>query len=271
VDCFAVVTERYLVVVDTFGSPQEAQQMMGLLKTDLVGRQLLVINTHQHYDHAWGNGVFAEGGPYPAPIIGHQKSLELLLTRGQEATDYLAQKQSDPRFASVQIVAPSLGFSQGLTIHGGDLSLELIPAPGHSPDQIVVWIPQIKTLLAADALEYPFPYAENPQDLPLLLQTLRRLKKLGAATLLPCHGGIHGPELVQQNLEYFASLNAACQQALSNNQEPSTLLPYESVMEWMNLKASQFSDIYRDFHQRNLQAATKLMQRGGSLPLVRSP
>ena len=241
VDCFAVITKRYVVVIDTFGTPQEALQMMKMLEPELPGRQLLVINTHQHYDHAWGNAIF-DDGQYPAPILAHQKSLELLHTKAAEAHTYLASKQAEnPRFAQAKIVAPTLGFSERFTIHGGSLTLELIPAPGHCEDQVVVWIPEIKTLLAADALEFPFPYAANPADLPVLLNTMRELKTLGARVILPCHGGIHGPKLIEQNLEYFAHLK-------------TEQTSFEDAVLRLGLQPETVSDFYREFHRRNLEA-----------------
>lgn len=260
VDCFAVLTRRYAVVVDTFGTPEEAAQMMALIQNDLENRQLLVVNTHQHYDHAWGNAVFAEGGAYPAPILAHKKGLGA----ARASSAKLATKQAqEARFSNVKIVEPNLTFSERFQIQGGDLTLELIPAPGHSEDQVVAWIPEIKLLLAADALEFPFPYTANPTDLPVLLGTMRSLKTLGATTILPCHGGMHGPELIERNLEYFSTLER--QISHTKTQLPDDWaqredlpelagLPFEKVVAEIGLKPEQVSDFYRDFHLRNIRA-----------------
>src|SRR5579883_246649 len=79
VDCFAVVTLRYLVFVDTMATPELAWEMVQAVQPLLKHRQLLVINTHADYDHCWGNSVFAApGGPFPAPIIGHERMLQRL-------------------------------------------------------------------------------------------------------------------------------------------------------------------------------------------------
>jgi glyoxylase-like metal-dependent hydrolase (beta-lactamase superfamily II) len=241
VDCFAVATERYMVVIDTFGTPEEALQMMEMLESKLQGRQLLVINTHQHYDHAWGNAIFEPYGRYPAPILAHQKSMDEL----PAARRKLEQKQTDPRFSNVKIIAPTLTFSQRFTIQGGDLTLELIPAPGHCEDQVVIWIPEIKTLLAADALEFPFPYAANLADLPVMLQTMRELKVLGVEVILPCHGGIHGPDLIDKNLEYFTRIKLE-------------QLSFEDAVCWLRLQPENVSDLYRRFHKSNLEAVQLL-------------
>src|SRR6478736_3004262 len=72
VDTCVVVTERYLVLVDTGANPEGAVAIMERLADVGAGRQLLVLNTHADWDHYWGNSVFS--GPdvrYPAPILAH--------------------------------------------------------------------------------------------------------------------------------------------------------------------------------------------------------
>ena len=72
VDTFVVVTERWLVIVDTHSTPALALQLAEQCVGPGDAGRLLVVNTHADYDHAWGNQVFS--GPearYPAPIIGH--------------------------------------------------------------------------------------------------------------------------------------------------------------------------------------------------------
>jgi glyoxylase-like metal-dependent hydrolase (beta-lactamase superfamily II) len=71
VDCFVVITDRYAVVIDTFSTPEDAAQMMELVRPELENRQLLVVNTHQHYDHVWGNSLFAAGKEFAAPILAN--------------------------------------------------------------------------------------------------------------------------------------------------------------------------------------------------------
>ncbi len=257
VDCFAIVTRRYLVVIDTFGTPEEAAQMMALLEGDLADHQLLVLNTHTHYDHAWGNAIFAEDGKYPAPILASQKSLETL---PQSQIKLASSKTQNSRFANVRIVPPTLTFSERFTVYGGDLTLELIPAPGHASDQVVVWIPEIKVLLAADALEFPFPAVNNPADLPAQFQTMHQLKDLGAEVVLPCHGGIFGPELIDINLEYFTRLEAQAKalESLPDNWQTRPDLPdlvnrsYPTVATELGIP--ELSDFYRGFHLKNLRA-----------------
>src|SRR5689334_20482302 len=70
VDAYAIITERYVVLGDTLLCPEDMAQVMQEIQDALAGRQLLVINSHADWDHAWGNGYFT--GAHTAPIIAHQ-------------------------------------------------------------------------------------------------------------------------------------------------------------------------------------------------------
>lgn len=182
--------------------------MMALLRPALAERQLLVVNTHDHYDHAWGNAIFAPDREYSAPIIAQALSRDpqRRLNRARQ----LEQKQaSEPeRFSGTSLFFPTLTFTHGFVIDGGDLTLHLLPAPGHAEDQVVVWIPELRFLLAADALEFPFPLLSESAQLPVLLGSIRQLQGLEPLLVLSCHGGQHGPELMDWNLAYYARLQA---------------------------------------------------------------
>ena len=273
VDCFVVITERFAVVIDTFSTPEDAAQMMELVRPQLESstrprRQLLVVNTHQHYDHVWGNSLFAAGTEFAAPILASELSREI--ARAQ--TGKLLEKQAEEtRFAGLQLLEPNLYFRGEFLIDGGDLSLRLIPAPGHTPDQIVVWIPELSILLAADALEFPFPYVANPADLPVMLETMRDLQALNPKIILPCHGGVHDASLIDRNLAYFAALKTNVQKAIpkltSDWRELENLsdqidFSFEDALKSLGLEPESVNEIYQEFHQVNLVATVEGLNLG---------
>jgi len=217
VDTWIVVTQRFVVLVDTMDGPESAAALLDLARPHLSGRQLLVVNTHAHWDHVWGNQVFA--GPqalHPAPIIA-TRACAAQLASGEAATTLAEMQGKDPAgFAAVRLTPPTVLFDGALRIEGGDLTLELLPAPGHADDQVVVWIPEIATLLAADAVELPFPFAESATALPVIRATLTTLAALDAGTALYCHAPeTAGPDLIQANLAYFQTLEERCRAALA--------------------------------------------------------
>lgn len=245
-DTFAIVTERFMVLVDTQMTPQNCQTILGILRSELATRGLLVVNSHQHDDHVWGNAAL----PVGTPIIALEASLSL--ANDPRFQSSLEQKRlEDTRFADVRIVAPNQTFAERFVIHGGDLTLELLPAPGHCADQLVVWIPEIRTLLATDAAEHPLPYAGDPRDLETLRATLRRLQNLEPDVVLPCHGATSDAGLLTRNLAYFSELE--------RHVMAGETWSFEDAMRWMNLEPDQVAGFYRRFHAINGQAMSALV------------
>lgn len=218
VDTFIVVTERYVVLVDTVINPATARTMVDYARSYRTdGRQLLVVNTHADYDHAWGNQIFA--GPqaeFPAPIIATRLCAEQF--QHPDAAAFLQQRQTqEPAiFGEVRLTPPTLLFDERLFIDGGDLMLLLFATPGHTPDHLAIYIPEIETLLAADGAELPFPLARTVAGLPLMRQSLVQMAALNPQTVLYCHAPVTiGPQLLQDNIAYFDELEAHCRAALA--------------------------------------------------------
>src|SRR5215213_7839947 len=126
VDTFIVVSERYVVLIDTLINWRTAEALLEIAREHLSGRQLLVVDTHADWDHAWGNHVFA--GPNAllrAPIIASRVCAERL--RSEDSRRKLAEMRASApgRFDDVVLTPPSVLFEQRLLLEGGDLTLEL--------------------------------------------------------------------------------------------------------------------------------------------------
>jgi glyoxylase-like metal-dependent hydrolase (beta-lactamase superfamily II) len=264
VDLFTITTQRYLVVLDTGNAPEQMQEIIKAVESNLKGRQLLVINSHQHFDHAWGNALFTPEGLYPAPIISHDLSVKLLKENPQDALGFLQEMQATrPYLSNVKIVAPTLTFASTFSIHGGDLTLELFPTPGHSSDHISLWIPEIKTILAADTAEHPIPYAAPDGSIAQLERDLQHLKSFDPSIVLPCHGGTQEPALIDRNLQYFKTLRekiatAPSLESIEPDDAPTHIhWTFEDAMQNLGLSGSTFGDFYHGLHVRNIQSILK--------------
>jgi len=258
VETFVVATQRYLIVVDTGTTPAVSAAIMEMVKSDLVGQRLLVVNTHADYDHAWGNATFADDGPYPAPIIATRLARERLL--GQESRDRMERMRAqDETLNEVRLFAPTLTFDGDFQIDGGDLTVQLLATPGHTPDHVSIWIPELRLVLAGDAAEFPFPWIDTPADMPLLRDSLRRLVALEPFMVLPCHGETTAPDLLTNNLAYFDELERRIVEAPElpdlpddwpNSDELPDLIdfPYEDALALVGASPDSVSDTYRRFH-----------------------
>jgi glyoxylase-like metal-dependent hydrolase (beta-lactamase superfamily II) len=217
VDTFIVITERYVVLVDTIINPTTAAKMVEYAQPYLGnGRQLLVVNSHADYDHYWGNQLFS--GPhaqFPAPIIGSRLCAEQFHQPDSRQSLQEKQAQEPEIFNEVVLTPPTILFDERMSIDGGDLTLKLFPTPGHTVDHTAIYIPEIKTLLAADAAEVPYPAARTPAGLPIMRQSLAKLAALNPATALYCHAPVTiGPQLLHDNIAYFDKIEAHCRAAL---------------------------------------------------------
>lgn len=269
VDSFAVVTERYLLVVDTMVNLESMGTVMGALEGEITQRPLLVINTHGDWDHVWGNGLFV--GPaarYPAPIVGNRLTGEVMTAA--RSHDLLATFKAEHlgRYDSAEIWPPTVLVDGELGIDGGDLTLHLIPTPGHTRDHISVWIPEIGVLLAGDAVELPFPLVSEPDSLPQLRLSLQCLSELSPSTVLSCHApGFTDAALIRHNMAYFDELERRCASIRASGEVPANLSAIEHPAELLGWPLEEalppgvpLSDLTSvDFYRREHDVAIRAM------------
>jgi glyoxylase-like metal-dependent hydrolase (beta-lactamase superfamily II) len=274
IDTSVITTDRYLVFIDTMTTPEQISSVIHGVKENVQDRQVLVVNTHADYDHAWGNAVFeTPGGLFPAPIIAGAATAARL--RSAEERDYLDErKRAEPYLANVRLVPPTIVVESGCTIDGGDLSLVLIPTPGHTADHMSVWLPNIGLLLAGDAAEHPYPYCGLDADIDVLLASISMLKSLQPSIVIPCHGGTTSPDLLDRNIAYFAKLDRIVRQAVNTRTLPAEWKTIAAPDEAIGYHFAQsihdqgsdplsISDFYKTSHVLAVQATIRRVLGGG--------
>ena len=99
---------------------------------------LWAVNSHQHWDHTFGNGVLQDEG---AELICHETAAETLPQHAAEVREEAA-REDDPRYAAVaatEIVVPERTFSSALALDPGDRFVELVhPGRGHTAGDLIV-------------------------------------------------------------------------------------------------------------------------------------
>jgi len=261
VDAYVIITERYVVVLDTMLCPADVATMMDFVASDLAGRAVLCVDSHADWDHAWGNAYFT--GEHSAPILAHDYCLTRLQSR--EAADELAEfQQKYDLFRNVRLVPPTITFSERMVIHGGDLTIELQSAAGHHPDQIVAWIPELRLLLAFDAVEKPLPLMDDQRCVPDMSTTLECLVALQPERVLCSHGKSTSPQLVAANLEYVREIERRSRQLLRKHRPTESELergsalidyPFDEVIAGINDKIDR--TFYTQGHENNIRAVLR--------------
>lgn len=257
VDAYAVISERYVVICDTLLCPDDMQIVMENVRPELAsGRQLLVVNSHADWDHAWGNSYFT--GRQNAPLLAHHHCRERLQST-EAQTELAAYQQRDITFRNVTLTAPTLTFTHDLTVHGGDLTLKLLPAPGHTPDSCALWIPELRLLLAFDSLEAPFPLLEDAAGVQPLITTLQRFQALEPLSVLCSHSTANSA-LIHKNLDYIEKLVQRCQRVLRIHRPTDAELEHGSTLIGAPFAAfggehdeTGASAFYRQAHEENIR------------------
>ena len=147
-----------------------------------------LVNTHLHSDHCGGNAALQSR--YPA--------LRTLIPPGlaaavrdwdQEALTYAPTGQECPRFRFDGLLVP------GTSVALAQRNWEVHAAPGHDPHSVVLFEPETRTLVSADALwengfGVVFPELEGESAFDDVAATLDVIEGLRPNVVIPGHGGV---------------------------------------------------------------------------------
>ncbi len=78
------------LVVDTRSTPAQAREILDDARALQIGRFDIVVNSHGHYDHAFGNHELR-----PAVIWGHDRCATMILRTGEEQRRSTAVEMPD--------------------------------------------------------------------------------------------------------------------------------------------------------------------------------
>ena len=137
-----------LIVIDTRASHRLADELRDEL-VQLPGSVVAVVNTHGHWDHAFGNARFAQ-----TPIWGHVRCATMVTERGEEMRAKLIEAYGPDQFTEVVLTPPTELFEESATLDLGDRQVELrYLGRGHTDNDIVITVPDAAVLFAGDLLE----------------------------------------------------------------------------------------------------------------------
>ena len=154
-----VLTATRAIVFDTLLSAQAMAPVRELLGDVAGRRRIVVVNSHHHWDHVWGNAAFPG-----CEIVAHSACPRLMIAQSRAASPELPPEPPEG------IVVPTITFDDRLEFVDEMETVQLIHAPGHTEDSIVLYLEPERLLLAGDAAEWPLP----------TLRPARRLRRLHA-------------------------------------------------------------------------------------------
>jgi glyoxylase-like metal-dependent hydrolase (beta-lactamase superfamily II) len=197
-----VLGDGEALVIDTRLTHRQGREILDDLRAELTRDPVtVVVDTHWHHDHSFGNHVFR-----PALIWGHERCGPRLLEFGEAMRSEGAARMPELAgdLAEVVLDPPDRSFAESarVTVGGRHVWLRYL-GRGHTDTDIVVEVPDAGVLFAGDLLEdgaTPFFGDGYPLDWP---ETVSRLSDLVRGPVVPGHGGVQDRAFVERQLAAF--------------------------------------------------------------------
>jgi glyoxylase-like metal-dependent hydrolase (beta-lactamase superfamily II) len=221
-----VVGAERCLVVDTRETPRQAEELVRAIR-EVTRLPWVVVNTHAHYDHVFGNQVFA-----PCDIWGHLRCAEVVERYGavqqaavRRAAEQHGEEELARELADVELLPPTHTFSDTVTIELGDAEVELRHlGRGHTDNDVVVHVGGAVTF-AGDLVEEGAPPAFGdafPLDWPV---TLERLLVGLDGPVVPGHGAVVDRAFVQEQAALLTSVAGVAREAFADGRDPGSVAP----------------------------------------------
>lgn len=229
--------ERGLVVIDTHASEVAGQQVMDAARRLGAGRVVGVVNTHEHFDHTFGNAVFRDADP-AVPIHAHEVAAVRTVPAGERIqARYEAHPEDEhaPEVLATRITPANRVFATSQTIELGDRVVELSHhGRGHTAGDAIVSVPDVDVCVMGDLVEESAPPAYGTDSFPLdWPTTLEAIVPTFAddAIVVPGHGAVVDPAFVRRQLRDIARVATTIRHLFSNG-VPASDAPSASDWPW---------------------------------------
>jgi glyoxylase-like metal-dependent hydrolase (beta-lactamase superfamily II) len=228
---YAIVDGGEALVYDTHLSVDRARW----IRQQLDATKITVVLSHRHIDHIAGTAAFADcevlAGPLTAKLLGEQR----------EAIE-AATPPVKPLVLPTGEVPP--------TLQVGTTTVQALAFDIHAADHTLLWLPERRILLAADAVEDPITFVAEPDRIHAHLRELDRLEALDPKIILPAHGdpeviaaGGYSVGIIEATRIYLRAL-------LAGDRRPLEELLKDPLRDgWIHLHPA-----YEAVHEHNLEA-----------------
>ena len=211
-----VVTDEGVVVIDALASPRQGEQLLRSIRrvTDRPIRWLVL--THHHPDHHFGAVVLRKAG---ARVIAHPDKRTLASEGGEDAliADWVRVVGLDAMRGFEFADTPDRPVTGTDTLRlGGRTIVVSHPGAGHSPGDLLVWLPKERVLFAGDVLVEDGVSMVVDGNSDELLRVLDTVSALSARAVVPGHGAIpsRAGDLIARTRAYLEGLQSQMRAAI---------------------------------------------------------
>lgn len=232
-----VVFKDFVLVIDA-NFPNQAEEVIRLIRKTTDKPIRYVFDTHYHGDHADGNPIYTANGTI---AIASENSRHLFDTKGI-AGFQKSQKEKPDEYGPLEYEKPSLYFPKKLVLDDGTMRVELLHfGHAHTAGDAIAWLPKHGIAFTGDAcVNGPFNYTGD-SNTESWIRVLTEMQKLGIKTIAPGHGEMSDASLIDLQRRYFVELRQVIRQALDDGKsleeiEQSIELPFYEKWTGVNVK-----------------------------------
>jgi alkyl sulfatase BDS1-like metallo-beta-lactamase superfamily hydrolase len=215
-----------LIIVDCMESMEVGKEVKEAFDKISLKPLKAIIYTHNHPDHVFG--AMAMAGNYAPDVYAHEL-LPYHLDQTAAVVRPILEKRAYRMFGiflqnealvncgigphlnmdehtQLGVIRPNIVFSDSLSVTIAGINIRLFHAPGETPDQLMVWLPEQKILLCGDNLYKTFPNLYTIRgtpyrDINLWKNSIDKMRYLHPAIIIPSHTEpIHGADDIQKIL-----------------------------------------------------------------------
>lgn len=198
-----------VLAVDACATEERTQAFIAAIAATTGKRAAMLVNTHAHGDHTFGNCVFD-----PTTVIAHEKCRDAMLefadTFPKLSQFALPAYDRLPDWGELTWRFPDVTFGSRLDLWVGELNAQLWHSghTAHTDNDTVVWIPDRRVLFTGDLIfngGTPLAVAGSVSG---AIATLDWMRGFDAAVLVPGHGQPCGPDQIDFHIRYWRMIQS---------------------------------------------------------------
>jgi cyclase len=209
-----LVGSEGVVAIDTCATEKRTRAFLAAVGGVTSQPVRTLVNTHHHGDHTHGNYL-----TWPATIVGHRRLRDEMELANPKA---YAPIFGEVEWGDLRLAKPTLVLDDRISIFVDDLEVEIhyIGGPAHTTNDVVAWVPSRSVLFSGDLVfngGMPFVVMGSVQG---ALASVDRLRAFGATTIVPGHGPVCGPEVLDGIADYYRFVLDVAAKARATGQSP---------------------------------------------------
>jgi glyoxylase-like metal-dependent hydrolase (beta-lactamase superfamily II) len=203
-----VVTSGGVIVIDALASPREGERLLRTIRWVTDRPIAWLVLTHHHPDHHFGAVVLRKAG---ARVIAHPDRRVLASEGGENAliADWVRVVGLDAMRGFEFADTPDRPVRGSDTVRLGNTTVVVThPGAGHSPGDLLVWLPAERVLFTGDILVEDGVSMVVDGNSGQLLQVLDSIERMNPVMVVPGHGAIpqRPGDLIGQTRLYLTGL-----------------------------------------------------------------